>query len=755
MSRKFPFWLTDVEPGEPAHGALLRIAALNGFSVTDAITTLGGDAAKLYSAKTTECILREIGPALSATVQLSTPSYSGRKHIYVNNERLFQVRHWHLSTRRRCPKCLADLPYHRIWWDCKALTTCPIHAIELEDRCAFEGCGCKITWTSGGLLICRNGHDLRFGSRPAPISEITCDAYIAGRLGFPDKRSVSFLDSSPLDEVIELIEGVGLAAIGGYRSRKPTIQSLGVPYRTVMLRGFQVLCDGELSFKILLDQIAQVSSSRTFASRYGWLYQSIRSRPDSNLRTDLLSQFNSHARGHIPTAATDDPFLTAKQAAQELNVSSRRVQRILTAKGFLSAPRGNSRFLGIKREHVSVAHDLLTSGHSLKDTARHLRERRQILGQLISAGLLPTALRSGTARCGSHIIERSEVDALVDRLTQGVQEISSVAPGSTVLRKLVPATNMKYSEILRLVLEGKLKPEGRLAGAAPLSGLVFNIKRTQAAYIADTRTALTQEAAAKELGIKFEELCSLIRGKHIEGEWRVESKRRYFAIAQSEIDRFKSEYATASEFAQDLQTSETRAWLRLIQLGLKPKISVNKRNRLFFSRVEVETRLAHFAKIPSSSDVRRQFWLGLSKTLNDSSLRMPDWFLNSSNNCNLEFSSGVTDVTVGIFLDGKTGQVRVGLRVKPRATREFGSFIAMQVGKVSEECGVKLRIESSGTGRGRKFLGECPCGSLFDQAAWKSIYAWLRKAFLKLLPSFRNLLKDRRYLPRPAVLGQA
>jgi hypothetical protein len=121
--------------------------------------------------------------------------------------------------------------------------------------------------------------------RAVAASELSAEAYIAGRLGLRGYDPVPFLDGAYLDETIELMDKVGRAAIGGNRTTMPTLLSLGVSSRAARLKGFEILNRGEIGFEELLDLIAQNniddSISRSLTPRYGWLYYWLCRRPRS------------------------------------------------------------------------------------------------------------------------------------------------------------------------------------------------------------------------------------------------------------------------------------------------------------------------------------------------------------------------------------------------------------------------------------------------------------------------------------------
>ncbi len=594
--RKLPLWLTKFPPGEPAYGVLLRIAELNRLSATDALEMIGGEPRLFFSTRSTNAILGEVEEKFSDVVRQSTPRFEGRRYVHVNGERLSERLHWIRAARRRCPQCLIDSPHHRVWWDSSAITGCPLHGLELEDKCLVEGCECRIGWTSGCMTKCEYGHDLTKTSRAVSAPELSAEAYIAGRLGLAGYDPVPFLDGAYLDEAIELMDKIGRTAIDGNHMKMPTPLSLGVSRRATILKGFDILRRGEIGFEDFLNSVAQnnidyhISCSLT--ARYGWFFKWLSHRPRSQIHDGLLALMVHHAKGHVPTKAYDDPFLALSLAAKQLNITPWRLRRLLTTLGLARAYHRQGVLLGVQQVHVEQIRSMLHVGSNLAEAARRIGERQEILIRLVKCGILATPFRAGMGEHAWHILKKADVDELIDRLTAGVPQVTVVPRNLISWGKIVFRTSMPQTEIIGLILAGKLKPAARLAGAPPISGLYFHCNEAHAAYLSETRTALTSEAAASEIGIHHGGFRALVQAKYIKTESRVASKCRVVAISRVELDRFKAKYAAGTEFAQILGTSASGASTRLIRLGLQPAISRDKCRKLFFYREDIEPLLS-------------------------------------------------------------------------------------------------------------------------------------------------------------------
>jgi Domain of unknown function (DUF4268) len=450
------------------------------------------------------------------------------------------------------------------------------------------------------------------------------------------------------------------------------------------------------------------------------------------------------------TKASDDPFLPIARAAKQLNISLSRLRRILRALGLVRADRRQGISLGIQREHVERIRSILHDGASLKEAATRIGENPEALYRLIRCGILPTAFRAGTEGHAAHILKEADVDELIDRLTDGVPQVAA-PPGSLMsLRGIVRTTKMEHAEIIRLILAGKLKPAARLAGAPPISGLYFHFNEVYAAYLSETRTALTSEAAASEIKLHSEEFRKLLQGNYIKGESRVESKRRFVAISRVELDRFKAKYAAAPEFAQILGTKATRASTRLVQLGLQPAIARDKCRKLFFYREDVEALLSRLTTIPTSNEIRGSFWLGLHNTCEriKSPLRI---HARHGRTTRIQFASGVTHVRLVIMFSYGAANIRVGFLIKNGAQPALRIFLKNEIDSISRDVGTRFKPMPRSRNQESLILAGCPRGKLFDQATWPEIYDWVLEVFPKLLQAVKMRLKVFRYRREPVA----
>jgi hypothetical protein len=514
-----------------------------------------------------------------------------------------------------------------------------------------------------------------------------------------------------------------------------------------MLKGFEILKRGEIGFEEVVSSITRNnmghSISRSLTPRYGWLNHRLRKGPRSWIHNRLLELMVHHAKGHVPTPAPDDPFVAICYAAKQLEIHPMRLRRILKALGLIRAERRQGALLGIRREHVEKVRSILQEGTSLKEAAIRIGESQRALIRLMQGGLLPTAFRAGTEGHNAHILKKADVDELLARLNQGVPHVTVPPNDSMPLASVVRATRIPHVEIISLVLATRLRPAARLVGAPPVSGLYFHEGEVRAAYLAGTRTAFTFEEAAKEIGVNSKGFGDLLRGEYIKREIRV-TTRGLAVISRLELDRFKSKYAAASEFAEILATSATRAYTRLVQLGLQPAIKRDKCRKLFFYRKDVEALLSRSTTIPTNEEVRASFWLGLYNECQrvKSPLCIP---ARHGGPRRIEFASGIPNVSLAISFSFTRSTIRVGLCFRRGTRQALRLFLKSHVHRISRDIGIQSTpspLPRKTKSPNQLILADCPRGRLFDRATWPEIYDWVLEIFPKILDAMQSRLKN-------------
>ena len=176
---------------EPSYGLLTRTAVHNGTRLYPAVFAQYGIKYRYGVHNIDAAAVAASCRANPAAVAFASP-VAGTRSVEVMGQ---VVHRDHFSTVRRrwCPECLKEASYHRVWWDIIAITCCPRHGIELEDRC---GCKARDAWQTFGTTHCQKGHDMRAtAQRRVANEDVMADRYLVDRLIGASERAGGLLDT--------------------------------------------------------------------------------------------------------------------------------------------------------------------------------------------------------------------------------------------------------------------------------------------------------------------------------------------------------------------------------------------------------------------------------------------------------------------------------------------------------------------------------------------------------------------------------
>lgn len=240
-----PRWTPELFSDEAAHGLYVRLCDINGIYQTDIMrartgvslprTRLGFQLPDL--ARIAHCSL----PALE---QHAYRGGSGTQLRFRNQ--ILRGRDDLTASRRLCPECLAEEPYHRFWWDLSFIDTCPAHRRRLVTRCA---CGGPVSWKSGLLRCCHLCASDKWSSAPMEPDAgiLAVDAWLISRFGpVVDDSADPPLKGVGVRHAVDLLERVGAMHLRGRDDRLAGLEDLGLDAAYVRARGYEVIREGRL-----------------------------------------------------------------------------------------------------------------------------------------------------------------------------------------------------------------------------------------------------------------------------------------------------------------------------------------------------------------------------------------------------------------------------------------------------------------------------------------------------------------------------
>lgn len=160
----FSRWRLRPEPGEPSYSYFARLVADEGHaSLKVYATEIGINGRNIVPEEMLHVLQRLLlTDEQHERLRMATPLTAEGFH-HVGDERL-RPKQLSFRTRRFCPHCLGNKPYHRIQWDVVAASHCPIHG----NRLVSEVGGKPLKWWWPHFDVSPDGDSLIDRSKPAP-----------------------------------------------------------------------------------------------------------------------------------------------------------------------------------------------------------------------------------------------------------------------------------------------------------------------------------------------------------------------------------------------------------------------------------------------------------------------------------------------------------------------------------------------------------------------------------------------------------
>jgi hypothetical protein len=133
MNRDLPFsrWRLRPHPGEPSYSYFVRLVADEGHGSMKIYATEIGINGRNFVPEVMLDVLQRLPLTAEEHKRLRMATPIDVDGTYQVGNELLRPKQLSFRTRRFCPHCLAEKPYHRIQWDIVVASHCPIHGSRL------------------------------------------------------------------------------------------------------------------------------------------------------------------------------------------------------------------------------------------------------------------------------------------------------------------------------------------------------------------------------------------------------------------------------------------------------------------------------------------------------------------------------------------------------------------------------------------------------------------------------------------------
>ena len=484
---------------EPAHGLLLHLVELNGYSSVKTVAEcLGVRMSDLRSGRQTALTtfaraIRCPQTLLACDSPIELPKDARAERTYGNararNTTAMSIRgvpvgadQFDRTKRKICPACLEESRHHRFWWDLVAVTVCARHKLRLVDRC---GCGseARLTWKDSDIFYCGDcSRDVPMARQLADPGTLAAEMVLLKRFGVTDAPPCPVLDGMSFYDTDDTMERVGAASIGGLKEKWQSARSLGVAPEVVRARGFSILSAGRLAD--LLDallaefKIKRPDVEPALTTAYGWLYHWLNAKGGRAFSEILFEAFVAHARdnfhvnGRIGLDASILPATyTLEKASKECDIGRETMRKLGVKLGMVSPSGIEGHVIAFDGPAVRTLAEDLRKSVDFTGAKAILSIHGTVLHGLLSFGLV-APLFGGREWRQQYAFRIRDLDDFIRKVWADAPMVAKIPEDLMSASMARERLNMSGGYFLKLVLDGKTKTAARLSGAAGVSGVL-------------------------------------------------------------------------------------------------------------------------------------------------------------------------------------------------------------------------------------------------------------------------------------------
>lgn len=607
-------WHHSLEQRETVAGFASRLAALNGRSMPRFLRDMmipprSVDKSHPPALKAIATLGRVDSKALSQY----TPSPLGDKFYLVNGQQLGRLS---ISRTyfRYCPHCIhEDLhsyegpsmarPWLRLEWTLDHFRSCGRHQVFLDSyhpvRRRFEPFDfCRAVHG----LIPRLANLLEASAKapPSPFQDWLLRRIDGG------KDDVNWLDDVPLYAAIGFCEALGVSAL--HPPKVKTSLLTEPQWAEAADKGYAIAHAGPDAICALLDNLNNLQSkTRGFwgpRDTYGLVYgllQKTGADPAYEKFRQLVREFAIKTMPIEPGADVLGVIIqervvhTIRTASRDSGAHALTIRKLFEKRG-ITEGRYES---GLQDHRVTVeASDIQEMVEALKQALSTPQVElmtgipRIPLKVLIADGHLPTITGSTGKAYAKHRFSEIEVQRLMERLFEGTVSVTNPEERQVSVQRARNIACASNSQILSLIMDGKLKWKGRLVGTSDYAGLLVDADEITRIVRSDVqKNGLTKLELKKFIpGMGRDSIARFIRDGLLETveEFNPEARRMSTVISRSSAQKFLDTYVSLGELSQKsgLHHKQVRKLLRTAKI--EAAFDPDEYQSFFYQREQVD-----------------------------------------------------------------------------------------------------------------------------------------------------------------------
>ncbi|MGL9620215.1 TniQ family protein [Bradyrhizobium sp. U531] len=516
-----------------------------------------------------------------------------------------------------CPRCLvedarnagkapSDVAYVcQGEWLLDAVDTCPVH-----------GCAMATVHKAPGTAYCFDFSDI-LALKAAGLAEMADKAplrdptglqdYVLARLDGRD-TGAPFLDAMPLFAAIRTCEMLGAAACFGRKGKRDNLA--GEKLRQARIRGFEIASKGKEAIEELLRTMAMTHARRrttvrdqivrqAFASIYNYLHVNPK-RPTWRVPAfaplrDVVSDF---IKASFPLKPGDNVLgevITVRRLhsvtslAKEIGCGADRVKKVLLLAGLIDEEQA-------RLANPNIVFDAAAGGRivrkavaalSYDEAAKRIGTGRYQVQMFVKAGLLDPIANDELGLRAT--FSPTAVDKFVNTLLKRGRHVTVRENSHATLLDASRKVACSQVDIARLIIEGRLKWVGTMAGKSGYRSLLVDLREVRALVHGREARTISVSEFADRLGLRKQTAHALVARGYVKSAAIERAGHRIARIRPSAVKVFRQRYVSLGELARGRGLRSATMKAKLDRWGIKPALHKQEVFTIFYRRVDVRT----------------------------------------------------------------------------------------------------------------------------------------------------------------------
>ncbi|WP_438748214.1 TniQ family protein [Pararhizobium sp. O133] len=506
---------------------------------------------------------------------------------------------------RYCPECIREdidiqkgrpetRPYGRLEWCMTSIRTCPKHERLLYTA---DGEGTVKSFDFAPMMIAEMAR-LRDHRHPQLQPQSDFELFFARSLR-GSREKLGWLDDMPLYAVGRVCEWIGATLLFGktYLVEELSEADLALASQA----GFDVVRTGQSGFETFLRSMHVdfwVKKTHTGGrALYGRLYERLAYESNDPAYSDIRTIMYNVALDSLPIGPGDRMFGPVKErrnhsihsAAQEFRIHPKTLRKLLknSQHVFGDLEPTDERIVLPANEMLALV-DRLRGNLSTANAAEYIGASRTLWSTLVLSGHVNSSL-------GAHddamypLYRTSDLDSFVDKIKAFATEDYDPSSAVTSLANAIKRANCKFSEVLDLLLGGKLKSVSVDPTKPGLRGLMLDHREISRHTRTTESDGLSVRQAAAMLITQDQVLRNLIKSGRLEirNERTSEKTRTYRRITSLSLREFIQNYVSIDRLAANLNRTVVHLRRELTERGIYPAITYEEVGATFYRRSDL------------------------------------------------------------------------------------------------------------------------------------------------------------------------